>query len=249
MYQRNHSSAKEVHRGRQQKRIGRQPLQSSSSSAAAAAAAVAAAGTEGAEAAWRGLDRVRELCWQTTDRGLMAEALAMTGWPDKHDVACHRAGGLCTGRAREGCLQHLRKGEARRRQMRHERRAQVWECVVGKTEMGIWAVGLDAARETTMRYNWKLDEFVSAILITSINVETLGTRLRISACGTWKVRTRSGSCDAKTTRKQTVWFASTAAIERGRDTRYGCVGFLPFTRICSMQWRQPKLPRSWACTV
>ena len=33
-------------RGRQQKRIGRQPLQSSSSSAAAAAAAVAAAGAE-----------------------------------------------------------------------------------------------------------------------------------------------------------------------------------------------------------
>ena len=58
----NNSSAKEVHRGRQQKRISRQPLQSSSSSAAAAAAAVAAAGTERAEAAWRGLDRVRELC-------------------------------------------------------------------------------------------------------------------------------------------------------------------------------------------
>ena len=94
MYQRNNSSAKEVHRGRQQKRISRQLLQSSSSSAAAAAAAAAAAGTEGAEAAWRGLDRVREFCWQTTDRGLMAEALAMTGWPDEHDVACHRAGGF-----------------------------------------------------------------------------------------------------------------------------------------------------------
>ena len=46
MCQRSNSSAKEVHRGRQQKRIGRQPLQSSSSSAAAAAAAVAAAGAE-----------------------------------------------------------------------------------------------------------------------------------------------------------------------------------------------------------
>ena len=98
MYQRSNSSAKEVYRGRQQKIISRQPLQSSSSSAAAAAAAVTAAG---AEAAWRGLDRVRELCWQTTDRGLqrrammfscMAEALEMTGWPDEHDVACHRPG-------------------------------------------------------------------------------------------------------------------------------------------------------------
>ena len=89
MYQRSNSSAKEVHRGRQQKRISRPPLQSSSASAAAAAAAAATAGAEGAEgaeAAWRGLDRVRELCWQTTDRGLqrrammfssMAEALAM----------------------------------------------------------------------------------------------------------------------------------------------------------------------------
>ena len=101
----------------------------------------------------------------------------MTGWPDEH-VACHRAGGLCTGRARQGCLQHLRKGEARRRQIGHERRAQVWECVVGKTEMRIWVVGLDAARKTTMRYNWKLDEFVATILITGINVESLGTRLR-----------------------------------------------------------------------
>ena len=64
---RSNSSAKEVHRGRQQKRISRQPLQSSSSSAAAAAAAVAAAG---AEAAWRGLDRVRELRWQTIERSL-----------------------------------------------------------------------------------------------------------------------------------------------------------------------------------
>ena len=133
------------------------------------------------------------------------------------------------------------KSEARRRQIGHERRAQVWECVVGKTEMGIWAVGLDTARETTMRHNWKLDEFVATILITGINFETLGTRLCISPCGT---------CDAKTTRKQTVWFASsTAAIERGRDARYGCVVFLPFSRNCSMQWWRPKLPRSWARTV
>ena len=51
--------------------ISRQPLQSSSSSAAAAAAAVAAAG---AEAAWRGLDRVRELRWQTIERWLQLGA-------------------------------------------------------------------------------------------------------------------------------------------------------------------------------
>ena len=61
MFQRSDSSAMEVHRGRQQKRI-RQPLESSCTSAAAA---VAAAGTE---AAWRGLDRVRELRLQTIER-------------------------------------------------------------------------------------------------------------------------------------------------------------------------------------
>ena len=97
----------------------------------------------------------------------------------------------------------------------------------------IWVVGLDAARETTMRYNWELDEFVATILISGINVETLGTRLRISPCGTWKVRTRSGPCDAKTTREQTVWSASsTAAIVRVRDARCDSAGFLPSSRNC-----------------
>ena len=141
MCQRSNSSAEEVHRGRQRKRIGRQPLQSSSSSAAAAAAVVAAAGTEGAEAAWRGLDRVRELCWQTTDRGLMAEAMAMTRWPDEHDVACHRAGGLCTGRARQGCLHHLRKRRSAEtpdwaRKTRASMRVRGWQDRDGN--MGSW---------------------------------------------------------------------------------------------------------------
>ena len=67
---------------------------------------------------------------------------------------------------------------------------------LGKTEMGIWAVGLDAARETTMRYNWKLDEFVATILITGINVETLGTRLSYFAV--WG-RGRSGQDLAQVT--------------------------------------------------
>ena len=66
MYQRSSSSAKGGAPRKTAEGISRQPLQSSSSSAAVAAAAVAAAG---AEASWRGLDRVRELSWQTTDRG------------------------------------------------------------------------------------------------------------------------------------------------------------------------------------
>ena len=62
----------------------------------------------------------------------MAEALAMTGWPDEHDVACHRAGGLCTGRVRRGSsgqdLAHVtprlpgnrRSGSRRRQQQSNE---------------------------------------------------------------------------------------------------------------------------------
>ena len=105
----------------------------------------------------------------------------------------------------------------------------------------IWVVGLDAARETTMRYNWKLDEFVATILISDINVKTLGTRLRISLSGTWKVRTRSGPCDAKTTREQTVWSAlSTAAIKRGGRS-YREVGLAQFEAqavVQSVRWCQ-----------
>ena len=58
MYQRSNSLAKEVHRERQQR---------VSAGSSYRAAAVAAAG---AEAAWRGLDRVRELRWQTIERWL-----------------------------------------------------------------------------------------------------------------------------------------------------------------------------------
>ena len=51
-----------------------------------------------------------------------------------------------------------------------ERRARVWEYVVGETEMRIWVVGIDAT----------------------------SARFGISPCGTWKARTRSGPCDART---------------------------------------------------
>ena len=57
-----------------------------------------------------------------------------------------------------------------------ERRARVWEYVVGETEMRIWVVGIDAA----------------------------GARFCISSYGTWKARMRSGPCDARTTGEQTV---------------------------------------------
>ena len=75
-------------------------------------------------------------------------------------------------------------------------------------EMRVWVVGLDAARERP-RY---------------------GTRFRISPCGMWKARTRSGPSDAQTTKEHTAWSASsTAAIERERDAQCGSVVVLPLS--------------------
>ena len=41
----------------------------------------------------------------------------------------------------------------------------------------------------------------------------------------------------------------TATIVREQDARCRRAGFLPLNRNCLMQWRQPKLPRSWAFTI
>ena len=116
--------------------ISRQPLQSSSSSAAVAAAAVGAAG---AEASWRGLDRVRELSWQTIDRG-----------PQRRTATS------------EGMKEALSSGENSRR-----RRAlvavglvttMIWERLVGKTDAGILMVEHDAARQTTILFEVRPQE-------------------------------------------------------------------------------------------
>ena len=103
MYQRSNSSAKEVHRGRQQKRISRLRLRSSSSSrTGATVAAVAAAG---AEAAWRGLVRVCELCWQTTDRGLQRRATTFEGMEEALSSGENpRPGGIGQSEARRCVL-------------------------------------------------------------------------------------------------------------------------------------------------
>ena len=166
--------------------------------------------------------------WQTIDRGLQlgaltfgykVETLAINGWPDEHDVACHRAG-----------LQRLRKGEARRCQIGRERRAQVWECVVGETE--IWNMDGWTRRsrrdQDAARLVWKLDETAATILITSINVQTVGTRLRISPCWMWKARTRSGPCGAHNAREQTLVRRSRSWIKVcGSWTRCGTRASLP----------------------
>ena len=147
MYQRSNSPAKEVHRGRQQKRISRQPLQSSSSSAAAAAAAVAAAG---AEAAWRGLDRVRELRWQTTDRGLQRRTATIESMKEELSSGENsRPGG--TGQSEARCCVLVAVGLAF---------TMIWERLVDKNVAGISMVELDAAGQTTMLFKLKLGETV-----------------------------------------------------------------------------------------
>ena len=170
MYQHSSNSANVVHRGRQQKRIIRQPLQSSSSSAAAAAAAVA---ETGAEAAWRGFDLVPERRWQTIERWLQLgrRCLATNWWLDEWDVLGAEtsneghfhyrqdvvvAGGLvftCLGSAGDE-----QGNETQVYRIVRKRHAQVWEYAVGEIEMMIWMVGLDAAGETAVSWELKQDE-------------------------------------------------------------------------------------------
>ena len=107
-------------------------LQSSSSRTEATVAAVAAAG---AEAAWRGLDRVREFCWQTTDRGLQRRAATFEGVEEALSSAENsRPGG--TGQSEARCCVLVAVGLAF---------TMIWERLVGKTDAGILMVELDAA--------------------------------------------------------------------------------------------------------
>ena len=91
-------------------------------------ATVAAVASAGAEAAWRGLDRVRELCWQTTDRGLQRRTATFEGMEEALSSGENpRQGG--TGQS-----------EARRRVLVAGGLAftMIWERLVGKTVAGIF---------------------------------------------------------------------------------------------------------------
>ena len=50
--------------------------------------------------------------------------------------------------------------------------SRVWDRLVGKTEMRILMVGLDAAGKTTILYKLKLGEVVTTIPTIGFNVET-----------------------------------------------------------------------------
>merc|ERR1712083_196989 len=51
--------------------------------------------------------------------------------------------------------------------------SKVWERMIGKTEMRILMVGLDAAGKTTILYKLKLGEVVTTIPTIGFNVETV----------------------------------------------------------------------------
>merc|ERR1712187_340035 len=50
---------------------------------------------------------------------------------------------------------------------------KIWQRLVGKTEMRILMVGLDAAGKTTILYKLKLGEVVTTIPTIGFNVETV----------------------------------------------------------------------------
>merc|ERR1712032_14615 len=49
----------------------------------------------------------------------------------------------------------------------------LWQRLVGKTDMGILMVGLDAAGKTTILYKFKLGEVVTTIPTVGFNVESV----------------------------------------------------------------------------
>eukprot|EP00409_Alexandrium_fundyense_P002640 CAMPEP_0185906226 /NCGR_PEP_ID=MMETSP0196C-20130402/5340_1 /TAXON_ID=2932 /ORGANISM="Alexandrium fundyense, Strain CCMP1719" /LENGTH=56 /DNA_ID=CAMNT_0028625907 /DNA_START=139 /DNA_END=305 /DNA_ORIENTATION=- len=51
--------------------------------------------------------------------------------------------------------------------------SRIWERVIGKVDMRILMVGLDAAGKTTILYRLKLGEVVTTIPTIGFNVETV----------------------------------------------------------------------------
>merc|ERR1711997_1091319 len=51
--------------------------------------------------------------------------------------------------------------------------SRIWERLVGKQDMGILMVGLDASGKTTILYKFKLGEVVATIPTIGFNVETV----------------------------------------------------------------------------
>ena len=138
-------------------------MQLPSSSSSRTEATVAAVAAAGAEAAWRYLDRVRELCWQTTDRGLQRRAATFEGTVEALSPGENpRPGGIGQSEAPRCVL--VAMGLAF---------TMIWERLVGKTDAGILMVELDAAGQTTILYKPKLVKMVTTITTIGRKVETV----------------------------------------------------------------------------
>ena len=125
-------------------------------------ATVAAVASAGAEAAWRGLDRVRELCWQTTDRGLQRRTATFEGMKEELSSGENsRPGGTGQSEAR-GCVLVAVGLNL----------TMIWGRLVDKTVAGILMVELDAAGQTTILFKLKLGEIVTTITTIGRKVET-----------------------------------------------------------------------------
>ena len=78
--------------------------------------------------------------------------------------------------------------------------SKVFAGLIGKKDVRILMVGLDAAGKTTILYKLKLGEIVTTIPTIGFNVETVEYKNIRSRCGTSAARTRSARSGATTTR-------------------------------------------------
>ena len=164
-------------------------MQSSSSRTEATAAAVAAAG---AEAAWRGLDRVRELSWQTIERELQLGATTFEGMAEALSSGENpRPGGIGQSEARRYVL--VAMGLAF---------TKMWERLVGKIDEAISMVELDAAGQSTILYKVKL-------VAMGTTITPIGCKVEIVECNNLcfamqEARTRFSLDGANTAGEYTV---------------------------------------------
>ena len=172
---------------RKTEEISRLQLQSSSTRTEATVAAVAAAG---AEAAWRDLDRVRGLCWQTTDRGLQRRAATFEGKAEALSSGENaRPGGIGQSEARRCLL--VAMGLAF---------TIIWERLVGKTDAENLMVQLEAAGQTTILCELKIGKMVTTITKIGRIVETVEYK---NLC--FATRSAGGQDKIQPRRRQYYW--------------------------------------------
>ena len=180
----------------------------------------------GAEAAWRDLDRVRGLCWHTTDRGLQRRAATFEGKAEALSSGENpRPGGIGQSEARLCVL--VAMGLAF---------TMIWERLVGKTDAENLMVQLEAAGQTTILCKLKLGNMVTTITKIGRIVETVEYKNSCSATRR-EARTRFSLDGDNITGDCTVWSTPlTAMTETGlRRHRKNSSKCRTRTR-CAMRW-------------